>query len=118
VEGHAVTIKGSGYRPGSVVTVVLPSTGATLGTATADTNGAFSLIATLPVGTTGQQMVRVLGVSIENAPSTLDTSIVVTPSSAQELAFTGANSMELAIAGALLLVAGLAVTRRARKQRL
>jgi sugar lactone lactonase YvrE len=117
VEGQAVTVKGSGYRPGSVVTVVLPSTGATLGTATADTNGAFSLNVTLPAGTTGKRTVRVLGESIQNGPSTVNTEIVVAPASPQELAFTGSQTALLLTIATGLLLAGLIITCRSRKQR-
>ena len=117
VEGQAVTITGNGYRPNTVVTVVLPSTGVTLGTATTDATGAFSLIATLPIGTTGKQMVRVLGVSVENSPFTVNTEVVVAPATAQELALTGSNTALIISIAFGLMLAGLLVTRRSRTQR-
>jgi hypothetical protein len=117
VEGQSVTISGAGYRPGTVVTVVLSSSGATLGTAVADTKGTFTLIAALPAGTTGSQTVRVLGESIDNRPSTITTTIDIAPASGSGLAFTGNNSLALAIVGAVLLLTGMAATRRARTRR-
>lgn len=116
VEGRPVTITGSGYRPNTVVSVVLPSTGVVLGTATTDANGAFSLNVALPVGTTGKLMVRVLGESIDNGPSVVDNEIVVAPASLQELAFTGSQTAMIVSVALTLMLAGLIVTRRSRKQ--
>ncbi|WP_018348166.1 Ig-like domain-containing protein [Longispora albida] len=47
--GRPVQISGSGYSPGATVTVRL-STGAVVGTATADATGSFSYSATIPAG--------------------------------------------------------------------
>jgi hypothetical protein len=98
------------------VTVVLPSTGATLGITTTDANGTFSLNVILPVGTTGKKMVRVLGESIQNGPSAVDNEIVVAPASPQELALTGSPNTTIAMIAASLALAGLIITRWSRKQ--
>lgn len=119
VEGRSVTVTGAGYLPNTVVTLVLPSSGVTLGSATTDASGSFTFAGTLPIGTSGKQTVQVLGVSIENLPITAVAPIVITaaPSQPLALAFTGVQTPFLASIGAALLFAGIALTGGSRKRK-
>jgi len=56
-QGGATTLRGSGFGAGETITLTIddpnPVNGASLGTATADSNGAFSKAITVPSGTAG-----------------------------------------------------------------
>lgn len=114
-ETGVVTVTGSGFPPGSTVTVVLEGQ-VTLGTVVADANGRFSLSAELPSGLTGRHTIRATSGPVE-AVTSLD---VDCPAPAErppdELPRTGSSSpLPMArIALALIAVGGgiLALARR------
>ena len=76
--GGSINVAGDGWQPGSTVTFVLVSTGADLGSATVDGDGAFGASVTIPAGTpAGGQTIRVSGTGADGAPRTVDIAITV-----------------------------------------
>lgn len=106
--GGTVTVSGSGYAPGERVTIKL-SGGATLGTATANSSGAFSMSVKLPAGVTGAQTIVFTGAT---SGRTSSTSIVVggvgsgSTTTGGTLAFTGAAVIAIGSLAILLVIGG------------
>jgi hypothetical protein len=115
-ETGVITVTGSGFPPGSTVTVVLEGR-MTLGTVAADANGRFSLSAEVPSGLTGRHTIRATSGPVE-AVTSLDVDCPAPPGRPpeDELPRTGSSSpLPMArIALALIAVGGgiLALARR------
>jgi hypothetical protein len=117
--GDKLKIQGSGYKPGSTVTVELHSDPIKLGSVVVDSTGSFTFEAEVPVGFVGQHQIVVLGTAINGDPTSVSSPVNVAPAAAvvDQLALTGQRSITqvglsfLAIAvGALML----ACTKRPR----
>lgn len=123
--GEPFTVSGSGWQPGSTVTLTLFSDPVRLGTATVDGSGSFSTQVSVPNSVTaGSHTLQVSGTGADGQPRTTSTRIVVvgaasasrgTGSGTSDLADTGvAVGRTVALATALLIVGvgALLVTRR------
>jgi len=125
--GQQVTLTGSGYLPGSTVTLVVYSTPTVLGTAVADANGSFTAQVTLPAtlagshhslvaaGVDGDGNPRNLRTDVTVAGAAAASSAAVAPASAGSLAYTGfsvAGPLVGALAALLLGAVLLLVSRR------
>jgi len=119
VPGGAVTISGSGFAPGSDVTITIESTPQTLTTVSADADGAFTATVQIPADlSTGSHMLKATGVTPDGATLVLSTEVTVAGTGA-ELAETGEGVprtvliVAAALAGVLLLgTVGLFVRAR------
>jgi LPXTG-motif cell wall-anchored protein len=114
--GKTVTVKGSGYMPGSAVTVAIYSTPQVLTTTVADINGDFTVTVTVPAGlAAGSHTLVAAGVDPSGAARYVNLVVTVTADGGAKLANTGADVTLPALGGiaALGLGAGLiAVSRR------
>jgi len=110
--GSSFTVSGSGFNAGEKVTIVL-SGGASLGTATADSSGAFSFSVKLPSGVTGAQTIVFTGATSGKTSSQAITVGALAFTSAGgstktggTLAFTGAAVMAIGSLAVLLVLGG------------
>ena len=108
--GSSFTVRGTGFAAGEKVTIKL-SSGASLGTATADSSGAFSFSVKLPSGVTGAQTIVFTGATSGKTSSQAITVGAVSASTGSTatggtLAFTGAAVMALGSLAILLVVGG------------
>lgn len=129
--GQTITIEGRTFASGSSVTVTMESDPVTLGSATADDAGVFTLQATIPVDTSlGQHTITAAGQAPDGSPLVLSATItVVQADGAGGAADTDADasgalprtgddtSLPLAKLGLGLLVVGGLVTAIAAKRR-
>jgi hypothetical protein len=65
--GQTITIAGTNFTAGVAVTIEL-DTNVTLGHATADSSGSFSIPVTLPSNLTGNHLIRAVGTGLGNCP--------------------------------------------------
>ena len=118
--GGQMTVSGTGYRPGSTVDLYVYSTPVKVGTATADANGVFSAVVTLPAGlAAGTHHLVAAGVDPSGNPRYLVQQVSVTTaasSSTPGLADTGAEPLPLLIGAGALLLAGTALTSLGRRR--
>jgi titin len=115
--GKTVTVKGSGYMPGSAVTVAIYSTPQVLTTTVADINGEFTVTVTVPAGlAAGSHTLVAAGVDSSGAARYVNLVVTVTADGGAKLANTGADVTLPALGGiaALGLGAGLIVVSRRR----
>jgi hypothetical protein len=110
--GGQTTIAGAGFKPGSKVEIWIFSTPKLLGTATADTTGAFSFNAAIPSEISGSHTLHVEG--IDSADASFAIAYGVTVAAAKtEVPFTGPGLNTTLLFLALLCGAlGVAVRRR------
>ena len=126
-DGGSLIVTGSGFLPGETVTLVLHSTPVTLGTAPADSQGAFSTSVIIPADTTpGNHTIVGTG---NTSGLTATTSIVVVSatttggtstggsSGGGSLAFTGADIAAMAGVGAIALALGGMLVFAGRRRR-
>jgi hypothetical protein len=116
VVGQTITITGTGWTPGSVVTVTFESDPVNLGSATADEVGRIALQAQTPSVPLGTHVIR----ATSGADEALTTILVVSPSQARAagtLARTGSShSLPLArMALGLMAFGGLIVAASRRR---
>lgn len=109
--GETVTITGTGYKPNSVVTVLIYSTPQVLTTVVTDGTGSFSVEITVPAGlSVGQHTLVAAGIDPSGALRYMTLPVTVTEDGAA-LAYTGADVglplfgglAALAVGGGLLL---------------
>jgi len=125
--GGSVTITGSGWPADTPITFTLHSTPVTVGTAATTTAGAFSFTFTIPSNTpAGSHTVEAADaagatastpLTVSAAPSTTPTQASTSATTAgAQLPVTGSGRWTwwLAVVGAALVVAGVAVGRRER----
>lgn len=112
-EGGSITVSGQGCNPGATVTATL-DTGDQIGSATAGSNGSFSITGQLPSGVTGEHTITVQGAGCSGV---LAINIQAASSGSGNLAGTGVAVVGIGALGVVLLVGGglmlLAGRRRA-----
>ena len=130
--GGSLIVTGSGFQPGETVNLVLGCTSVTLGSTTADPQGAFSTSVTIPASTPPGNC-AIIGTG-NTSGRTSTTSIVVTSatttggtsnsggtstsgSSGGGLAFTGAHIAAMAGVGAIALALGGMLLFAGRRRR-
>jgi hypothetical protein len=113
--GKTITVSGSGYAPGSTVTVLIYSEPQVLTTVVADENGDFTVTVTVPAGLApGQHTLVASGVDSQGNPRYVTLPVTVVAG----LASTGADIAVPAIGGLAALTVGgalLFVSRRRSK---
>ncbi|WP_324275478.1 LPXTG cell wall anchor domain-containing protein [Blastococcus brunescens] len=118
--GKTITVNGSGYQPGSTVTLAIYSTPQVLTTVVADASGNFTVTVTVPAGlAAGDHTLVAAGVDNAGNPRYVNLVVTVSASGAAtgaKLAATGADVTVPAIAGlsVLALGGGLIVAARRR----
>ena len=117
--GETITVAGTNFTPGASVDIDL-DTNTTLGHATADASGNFSVHVTLPAGVTGNHVIRAVGTGLGNCPvdpiQINASGAEGSSSSSGGLASTGVDILT-GIAVALALVgAGVLFTRGGRRR--
>jgi hypothetical protein len=123
--GKTMVVTGTGYQPGSTVTVLIYSTPQVLTTVVADASGNFTATVTVPAGlAAGQHTLVASGVDTNGdqrfvtLPVTVSAAgvatITATKTTVAKLAYTGADVVPPAIGGlaAVALGTGLIVLRR------
>jgi hypothetical protein len=121
-----VTTSGSGFLPGTEITLTLQSSTKPLGRVFADANGSFTFTATLDADIAGDQTIVADGIGSDNRTVTkrasfnvkgiaLQKPIAASPVFA-DLAFTGANSIVIALFALALLLAGSFLLRKNSKR--
>jgi hypothetical protein len=119
-EGRAVQVSGAGYLPGSNVTIALYSSPTTLGGATTDAQGAFTVSVTIPAsGARGQHTLTAIGLAPDQTARVLDAGVevIAVPTTPMELARTGVNVALWVGGGLASLVSGLVLVRTAAMRR-
>jgi hypothetical protein len=122
-----VTTSGSGFLPGAEITLTLQSSTKPLGKVFADANGSFTFSARLDDDIAGDQTIVADGIGSDNRTVTKRASFNVKgialqkPFSASpvfaDLAFTGANSLLIALFALALLLAGSFLLRKSSKRK-
>jgi hypothetical protein len=122
-----VTTSGSGFLPGTEITLTLQSSTKPLGKVFADANGSFTFTATLDADVAGDQTIVADGLGSDNRTVTKRASFNVKgialqkPLSASpvfaDLAFTGANSILTALVALALMFAGSFLLRKNSKRK-
>ena len=115
--GKKLTVSGTGYAPGSMVSVVMYSTPQVLTTVVADASGNFTVEVTVPAGlAAGKHTVVASGVDANGVLRYVTLPITVTTTGGAMLANTGADVTVPALGGiaVLGLGAGLIVVARRR----
>jgi LPXTG-motif cell wall-anchored protein len=125
--GQDLRVSSSGWKPGSSVRIELHSTPVILGTALADSRGAFSVTVTIPTETQpGRHTVVAYGVAPNGAARSLSAGLEVRPGAATPrgggpgvvaLPRTGAAITAFTVLGLALLGFGAFVTRSGRRRR-
>jgi hypothetical protein len=126
--GCSITLSGTGFQPGETITIQLFSTPVTLGSTTADPQGAFTTTVTIPADTTpGNHTIVATGLtsgitaSFAIVVTGASTTGAVTPSagtpSSGSLAFTGADIAAMAGVGAIALALGGMLVFAGRRRR-
>lgn len=120
--GATITVSGSGFLPGSALTVTLEPGGDVLATARASSGGTFSVRVTIPADTAaGNYDVDVSGRGCNGLAVTAHSSLVVvvimpTTTTSKPLPFTGASVALPVAIGAVLVVVGLAAVVIGRRR--
>jgi hypothetical protein len=122
-----VTTSGSGFQPGAEITLTLQSSTKPLGKIFADANGSFTFTANLDADIAGDQTIVADGVGSDNRSITKRASFnvkgialqkpVSAPPGLADLAFTGANSILMALVALALLLAGSFLLRKSSKRK-
>jgi hypothetical protein len=113
--GKTMVVSGTGYLPGSTVTVLIYSSPQVLTTVVADPSGNFTVTVTVPAGlAAGQHTLVASGVDTLGNDRFTTLSVTVSAAGTASLAYTGADVGLPAIGGlaAVALGAGLIVVRR------
>jgi LPXTG-motif cell wall-anchored protein len=119
--GGQITVSGTGYRPGSTIDLYVYSTPIQVGTATADANGAFTAVVTLPAGlATGTHHLVAAGLDPSGDPRYLvsEVTVAASGSGASTLAYTGSEPLPLLVCAGVLLMAGSALVVLGRRRRI
>ena len=113
--GKTITVTGTGYAPGSSVSVVIYSTPQVLTTIVADASGNFTVEVTVPAGlAAGSHTLVASGVDANGVLRYVTLPVTVTSAGSAQLAYTGADVLLPALGGlaAVVVGAGLIVVRR------
>lgn len=115
VAGKTMVVSGTGYLPGSTVTVLIYSSPQVLTTVVADPSGNFTVTVTVPAGlAAGQHTLVASGVDTLGNERFTTLAVTVSAAGTASLAYTGADVTLPAIGGlaAVAVGAGLLVARR------
>jgi hypothetical protein len=115
--GKTMTVSGSGYAPGSTVTVLIYSEPQVLTTVVADASGNFTVTVTVPAGlAAGTHTLVASGVDTNGVARYVTLPVTVTAAGTAQLAYTGADVVLPAIGGlvAVAVGGGLIVASRRR----
>jgi titin len=105
--GKTVTVSGTGYAPGSSVSVVIYSTPQVLTTIVADAAGNFTVEVTVPAGlAAGSHTLVASGVDANGVLRYVTLPVTVTAAGTAQLAYTGADVVLPAIGGLVAVVVG------------
>jgi LPXTG-motif cell wall-anchored protein len=118
VAGKPMTFSGTGYMPGSTVTVLIYSEPQVLTTVVADPSGNFTVTVTVPAGlAAGQHTLVAAGVDTLGNDRFMTLAVTVSAGGVATLAYTGTDVTVPAIAGlaAVAVGAGLIVASRRRR---
>jgi hypothetical protein len=113
--GKTMVVSGTGYQPGSTVTVLIYSSPQVLTTVVADASGNFTVTVTVPAGlAAGQHTLVASGVDTNGDQRFTTLAVTVSTSGKATLAYTGADVVPPALGGlaAVALGTGLIVVRR------
>jgi hypothetical protein len=113
--GKKVTVTGTGYAPGSSVSVVIYSAPQVLTTVVADASGNFTVEVTVPADlAAGSHTLVASGVDANGVLRYVTLPVTVTSAGSAQLAYTGADVLVPALGGlaAVVVGAGLIVVRR------
>jgi hypothetical protein len=115
--GKELTLTGSGYAPNSTVSLYIYSTPTLLGTVVTDASGNFSKAVTVPANLApgGHHLVSA-GVDANGSPRYLRTDVTVA-AAANQLAWTGFETMPYVGAGVLAVAAGVGMVLITRRRR-
>jgi LPXTG-motif cell wall-anchored protein len=123
--GASITFSGGGFASGSKITISVTPGPVVLGSTTADADGNFSVVVTLPTNiSTGAHRLEATGVDLDGNPLTvsLEFTVVaagataaVTPSGS--LPYTGSDAGRIALVGAAAVLVGGAGVWGARRVR-
>lgn len=103
--GQSVRIAGGGFNPGATIRITIESDPVTLGTVTADGNGAFSAMAAIPTRfPNGDHTLKATGIS-RNGTLVLSQAVVV-QGGTSALPVTGSSTTVALLVGASLVGAG------------
>lgn len=111
--GDPVELNGTGFRPGTTITITFESTPVVLETTVADASGSFSETVRIPRGAApGEHTLRASGTAAGGGTRSISVPFTVVGGG---LAFTGANVLMLAaIAIGLVIVGTVLVTAKHR----
>jgi hypothetical protein len=116
--GESVTVSGQNWRPNFRVTIALKGDGV-LGTATANAQGSFSTIVTIPSSApAGLTQIQCRGQRPNGDPFVLGITITILAAAAGGAAFTGAQLEVWMILAIALLGIGLALIFISRRRRI
>ncbi|WP_336648696.1 ExeM/NucH family extracellular endonuclease [Microbacterium sp. MMO-10] len=113
--GGTVTISGSGLEENEKVALELHSTPVSLGSATADADGAFTATVTIPAGTAAGQH-HVVAILSDGSQISVEITVVAAGSGGG-LALTGADSGSFLLLALVLLALGLGLVVARRRLR-
>jgi hypothetical protein len=115
--GQKLPLSGSGFAPGSTVSLYLYSTPTLLGTVLTDATGSFSTTVTLPAGLApGAHHLVAVGVDASVNARVLRSDVTV-PTPAGQLAWTGFEATPFALAGGLAVLLGIVLVVVPRRRR-
>ena len=117
VDGEKIELHGTGYKPNSLVSVLIYSTPQVLKSIMTDSTGSFTVTVTVPAGlAAGHHTLVAAGVDNAGHMRYLTLPVTVSAAGQATLAYTGASIVTPAIAGlaALMVGAGLLVASRRR----
>jgi LPXTG-motif cell wall-anchored protein len=116
--GESITVSGTNWRPNFTVTIALKGDGI-LGTATANAQGSFSTIVTIPSDApTGSTQIMCRGQKRNGGALVLGTTITIVAAAGGGItAFTGAQIEIWMILAVALLVVGLGLILISRRRR-
>ena len=115
VAGKTMVVSGTGYQPGSTVTVLIYSSPQVLTTVVADASGNFTVTVTVPAGlAAGEHTLVASGVDTLGNQRFTTLAVTVSASGGARLAYTGTDVLVPALGGlaAVVVGAGLIVVRR------
>lgn len=121
--GQSLSLSAAGFAASSPVTLVEYSSPTQLGTATADSTGQLSTTVSLDPNLTGSHTIVALGNAPDGSAVSVESAVQIAPSGtapsgAQQLAWTGVETLPWAAGSILALLSGGALIRAARGRRL
>ncbi|MGZ4648356.1 MAG: fibronectin type III domain-containing protein [Blastococcus sp.] len=117
VNGEKIELHGTGYKPNSLVSVIIYSTPQVLKSVMTDGTGSFTVTVTVPAGlAAGNHTLVAAGVDNAGHMRYMTLPVTVSASGQATLAYTGASIVTPAIAGLVALVAGAGLLVASRRR--